>query len=385
MRLALYHPRGGYYAQPANPDPFTSRGDYYTSPAVHPAFGALLSAQLRRMWQLIGSPPQFTAVEVGAGSGILSQDIAAAAPAISPQFAAALRCVAIDRRAPPMPPDNPSPPAVPVQRLRAQTIPLRPIIGCIISNELIDALPVHRYQMRKGKPAEIFVTLTPQGAFAETLAPPSTPAIPEYIAALPSPQPEGARGEVRPDADAYIAAAAISLRAGFVITIDYGGSAQDLRARMPRGSVQTYYRHTEGSSPYQRVGRQDITAHADFTQLQAAGNRAGLTTAACATQADLLRSLGIDDLIQQARAARAQHSAAALRRLTDPAGLGAFKILIQQKPSPAFPPITDPAALTPPEPTLKTLPPTTPRHMPAAAANPYHHAAFAPPAFWHQP
>ncbi|MCH8869766.1 MAG: class I SAM-dependent methyltransferase, partial [Chloroflexi bacterium] len=53
MRLALYHSDGGYYSTPA---PFGESGDYYTGPAVHPAFGACIANQLHRMWELLDRP-----------------------------------------------------------------------------------------------------------------------------------------------------------------------------------------------------------------------------------------------------------------------------------------------------------------------------------------
>ena len=118
MRLALYHPADGYYTSAA---PFGAAGDYYTSPAAHPAFGALLCVQLYRMWQLIGEPPHFTAVELGAGNGLLAADIAAYAPSVSPQFASCLRYICIDRYAPAAPPAAATP-ASPT-RLRSDRIP----------------------------------------------------------------------------------------------------------------------------------------------------------------------------------------------------------------------------------------------------------------------
>ena len=69
MEAALYDPRGGYYTG-AGPD-----ADYYTSPAAHPAFGALVAVQLSRMWEALGRPGCFTAVEMGAGGGLLARDV----------------------------------------------------------------------------------------------------------------------------------------------------------------------------------------------------------------------------------------------------------------------------------------------------------------------
>ena len=70
MEMALYWPHGGYYSQ-AQRHP----GDYFTAPAAHPAFGALLSLQLEEMWRLLDRPASFTIVGQGAGSGLLARAI----------------------------------------------------------------------------------------------------------------------------------------------------------------------------------------------------------------------------------------------------------------------------------------------------------------------
>src|SRR5690606_32223537 len=71
MQMALYGP-GGYYSSGS---PVSASGDFFTAPAAHPAFGALIAVQLREMWQLLGMPETFTAVETGAGNGGLAADV----------------------------------------------------------------------------------------------------------------------------------------------------------------------------------------------------------------------------------------------------------------------------------------------------------------------
>ena len=46
METALYYPEGGYYT---TKKVVGGTGDYFTSPAAHPAFGALLALQLERI------------------------------------------------------------------------------------------------------------------------------------------------------------------------------------------------------------------------------------------------------------------------------------------------------------------------------------------------
>ena len=384
MRLALYHPTGGYYTSAA---PFGATGDYYTSPAAHPSFGALLCVQLHRMWQLIGEPPQFTAVELGAGEGLLAADITAYAPTISPKFASRLRYICIDRYAPAAVPQATASSLIAMDKLRSDRIPLSGVTGCIISNELVDAFPVHRFRIVDGQPLEIYVGLDASGDFCETLDAPSTPLLPARIRDLGFALPDGFRGEARLDGGAWMREVAQALAKGFVITIDYGHQSRELYSdRRRNGTLQTYYRHTQGNTPYRRIGRQDISAFVDFTLLQSEEHAAGLDTLAYTTQADLLNALGMDAMLRRARAmppSDPQRSAnlMAMRELVNPSGLGGFKALIQGKRvSASADQLIPPPALT------QTLRPPllTNRHMPLMQGR-YPQTSWETPSLWPPP
>ena len=88
MRAALYDPDGGYYAGGANH--VGADGDFYTAPAAHPAFGAMLALQLEQMWELLGKPHPMSIIEGGGGKGLLAVDILAYARSLDPEFVAAL-------------------------------------------------------------------------------------------------------------------------------------------------------------------------------------------------------------------------------------------------------------------------------------------------------
>ncbi|MBI2935053.1 MAG: SAM-dependent methyltransferase, partial [Chloroflexi bacterium] len=129
MEMALYYPGLGYYCQ--GKDRVGAGGDFYTSPSTHPVFGALLAIQVEQMWQLLGSPAAFTVVEFGAGKGLLARDIQAYLPCLHAGLAASLRYLSVERHCG-------SVPEVPAAAMPGE------ITGCILSNELVDALPVHR-------------------------------------------------------------------------------------------------------------------------------------------------------------------------------------------------------------------------------------------------
>ena len=52
MQACLYSPNGGFYS--ARGKGISSH--FGTSPASHPAFGALIARQLEQMWRLLGDP-----------------------------------------------------------------------------------------------------------------------------------------------------------------------------------------------------------------------------------------------------------------------------------------------------------------------------------------
>ena len=338
MEVALFAPETGYYASASH---LQDHGDYFTSPAAHPLFGTLLAIQLQQMWQLLDRPSPFTVVELGAGSGLLASQIAAPQPAVSREFASALRYVTVDRFAPPAAGGKEG--RADVSHVVSAGVPLRRLVGCILSNELLDAFPVHRFQVQDGRIREVFVTLAGE-EFAEVLDEPSTPRIAQRVTAAAHDLPEGFRGEVRLGLEPWVADAARALQRGFLLTVDYGDTARGLySADRAAGTVQCYYRHTVSANPYTRVGRQDITAHVDFSALMEAGVEHGLDTFGYTTQREFLANLGAGAFLQALdRMARAPGPDAprlpqavylanrmAIQELLRPEGLGGFRVLAQ--------------------------------------------------------
>ena len=92
--------------------------------------------------------------------------------------------------------------------------------------------------------------------------------------------PEGTRGEIGLRIGPWARQVAEIIERGFVLTIDYGYEMKELYSpKRSQGTLQTYYKHTSGSSPYQWIGRQDITAHVDFTTVIEEGRAVGTKAA----------------------------------------------------------------------------------------------------------
>lgn len=325
LRLVLYHPQEGYY--------FTQNPalDYETSPQVHPVFGAMVARQLADFWRLLGRPARFDVFEAGAGNGHLARDVLRALSLEEPALYEAVHYVVQEIVPSPL---RPPPPGLPQEKVAFATeMPGEASVeGCILSNELLDALPFHRVRRREGHLWELRVDFQ-RGRFVEVEALPGRE-IRDYFLALGLEPGEGCEAEVNLEAPAWIRRAAAALRRGYLLTLDYGYEAADLYAPWrKRGTLLTFYRHTAGEDPYARIGHQDITASVDFTTVARAGEEAGLRTLGLVTQADFLAALGIGELLAQQPAADQMEAYYALRRavleLTDVWGLGRIRVLFQ--------------------------------------------------------
>lgn len=343
MQEALYAPAVGYYRHGLPRVGF--QGDFYTSPEVHPAFGVCLARWLAWLWERMGRPEPFTVVEHGAGQGSLARQILAAAERLWPDFAQALRYLAVEvdgRRRPVLP--GSTAPAVSSGGQHAtdddeasQGAPgLAEFDGCVLSNELLDALPVHVVRREGNALQELYVGVA-HGNLVEQWGEPSTPRLAAYFEALGLRLPEGGRYEVNLAMLDWLAEASAPLTRGAVLTLDYGYAAADLyHPRRRHGTLLAFYRHTLSSDLLARVGEQDLTAHIDFTSLALEGERLGLRPCGWTTQAALLRGLGIEEVIRALPErglppAEERRNRRALLELLDADGLGRIRALFQAK------------------------------------------------------
>jgi len=336
MATALYHPKHGYYSTSAGA--MSRGGDYVTSPEVHPIFGTLVARQLFELWEAMSRPARFDIVEQGAGTGLLARDILRWAGR-EPDFAAAVRYRIVEISPALTRAQHDTLAELDLPDGAADWIDALPsgITGCVLSNELIDAFPVHRVVRRGGELREVYVTWR-DDRFADDLRPLSDDALRAYFDDLGIMPGEGCYAEVNLDAPRWIADVARAIDRGYALTFDYGYEAAQLYAPWRRdGTLLCFYRQSASSDPYQRIGKQDITGSVDFTTLRLAGERAGLRTVGMTDQADFLVRLGIGEGV----AAAAQEGAPqmeeyfARRRvvmdLIDPAKLGRVKVLLQGK------------------------------------------------------
>ena len=319
MEIALYGDHG-YYTK--SPDPGT---DYATSPQMHPAFGALIAGWVFKAWEALGEPEVFDVVEIGAGDGGLGSDVLDAVEGHG--FAGALRYRAYDI----------VPRGEPLEA--GELSSLEPIIGCVISNELLDAFPCHIFTVRGGAILESYVGLSEGGDLVYLDGDVSTREIPDRVEPFLSSLPDGYRGEVNLGIADWASTVTQILRRGYVLSIDYGYARQALYHPDRReGSLRCYRDHVLGQNPFRYVGQQDITAHVDFTAVDEALTKSGFERLVpLRTQRDFLFDLGIGEYIRQIREQLAQtrseqdsyqfmEELRSLNALVDPRGLGNFRV-----------------------------------------------------------
>jgi SAM-dependent MidA family methyltransferase len=347
MDWVLYHPQHGYYG--GGNAAIGAEGDFFTAASLGSDWGELLAEQFAEMWAVLGCPQPFSLVEVGAGQGQLAADILHHLQQHQPQLLAALDYTIVEqapalaaRQQERLQPWRDR--GVAIQWRSLEAIPPDSLTGCVFANEVADAMPVHRVTLEGGRLREIYVTTASgqNGPFAETSGELSTPRLAQYLRwvgiELPSPAyPDGYRTEVNLAALDWLQAIAERLHRGYVLIVDYGYSAQRYYSpQRHQGTLQCYTQHQRNAHPYAGIGRQDMTAHVDWTALQQQGEACRLATLGLTQQGPFLMALGLGDRLAALSDGNWDVSTAlrrrdALHQLIDPAGLGNFGVLIQTK------------------------------------------------------
>ena len=344
MELALYHPEHGYYT--AGRRVFGRQGDYFTSTDLHPAFGQALARQLEQMWRVLGAPAEFTVVEMGAGRGFLCLDILQHCAAAFPEFFEALAYI-IDEQSPALRHEQ-------QQRLDAAGLSNKVawrrlhdmdpgVTGVFLSNELVDAFPVRQVVMTEaglretcvaGQGGELMIT---QEAVADSQ-------LAAYLSDFGVELIPGQAAEINLAARAWLRTVSACLERGFVLTIDYGDTAERLYSpARAQGTLLCFHGHTASDNPLENIGKQDITAHVNFSDLIRTGRTLCLSCAGPIRQMMFLMHLGIQDLAaQHAQGLTSQQLLKhnfGIKNLISPDALGNHRVLIQYKGFDETPPL----------------------------------------------
>jgi len=338
MQAALYDPDYGYYnTERVKIGP---QGDYYTSSNVHPAFGALLARVFVQQWKELGLYPshQLTIVEIGAGTGRLACDVLNALRDQHPEAFQEVDYVIVES-SPQMCRRECELLAGFESRVHWRTLEelgRPPMEGTFFSNELIDALPVHRVRFERSGIEEQYVSIA-AGRLALSWAQPSTLELVNYLGRAGVKPAEGQIVEINLDAIEWLSKVSRALGRGFLITVDYGDLSPLLWAPDRRyGTLRSFYNHRLVDSPLERIGEQDMTASVNFTALLEYGPDFGLETLSYERQVAFLVRMGLIDMIAESAGTNPSRQELnewlALKNLFVPGGVSDnFRVLIQKK------------------------------------------------------
>ncbi len=270
MELCLYDPEAGYYRRGSKV--FGPGGDYYTSPYTHPLFAQILGDALAWYLSCLDADGPLDLIELGAGEGILGKGVLVRLENRHPRIFARVRYRSLE--------------------IGDDGLPER-IHGVVFSNELFDALPVHRVRVSQTELKEIFVRLGEP--IAEVEGELSDPRILEYMRLGFPRWREGDVYEANLRMVEILEDLDCRLQRGFVLTLDYGFEAPEYEAMARRdGTLLCYHRHRVHSDPYVNLGRQDLTSHVNFRVFRETARRLGWTNRPLRNQRQFLMKWGLE-------------------------------------------------------------------------------------------
>ena len=330
MHQVLYTPNLGYYS--AGSQQFGVDGDFITAPELTPLFGQTLANQCQQVMSHVEAPLLF---EFGAGSGQLCVDMLTHLEALH-CLPRAYHILEVSGH---------------LQRRQQELIhtkiphladkvkwlthwPTEPFNGVMIANEVLDAMPVHRFLKTKDQVLESYVSLDPKGALHEKFKPCVNPRLLTYVeAALPG-DLYPYQSEANLFIDDWFHECHRMLQRGAFFILDYGFPRHEYyHPDRDQGTLMCHYRHQAHTNPFLHLGEQDITAHVDFTHVAEAAHAAGFHVAGYTNQASFLLANGLLSLLTGVENEQAQiRSQQAVKQLLQPNEMGElFKVIALTK------------------------------------------------------
>jgi SAM-dependent MidA family methyltransferase len=361
MAAALYDEREGYYSR-SDLERWGRAGDYRTSPERSPLFAATFARYFVKLREELGGTDGLTLVEAGGGAGRFARGVLDTLRRDTPEVFDSIRYV-FDEAGP-----DPRARAAALLAPHAERVEFRGIRDLladtqdssartqhsagrtqhsarprgafvVFSNELLDALPVHRVVTRGGLLRELYVAEGEGGRFVWEEGEPSTPRLAEHFARFGMTPDEGPFAEVNLEAEEWIARAASLGGRGFVVTVDYGDDARGLLTSPHRrgGTLRAFSGHRFVDDLLASPGAQDLTTTVNWTQVVSAGEAAGLETVSLERLDSFLMKAGLLEQLERECALapdEAVRSALRLgaREMILPDGMAAsFQVLVQKK------------------------------------------------------
>ncbi|MFU8797331.1 MAG: class I SAM-dependent methyltransferase [Gammaproteobacteria bacterium] len=273
MELALYAPGLGYYS--AGLRKFGPGGDFVTAPEISPLFSRCIAKQCA---QISGD-----VLELGAGTGTMAAEILRH---YTPNHYYILEVSADLKQRQQETLKNYS-------NVTWLTGIPETFTGIILANEVLDALPVHRFRIHHHHILEAYVRWE-NDTFTWHYDTPTSPGLLEAVKELNL--ASDYESEIHLTIPPFINTLGTMLKKGVILFIDYGFSrAEYYHPQRNQGTLMCHYQHRSHPNPLILTGQQDITAHIDFTALGEAAIASGFHVKGYTTQAAFLLALGLLD------------------------------------------------------------------------------------------
>ncbi len=307
MDLALYHPRHGFYTcgqvRIGGDQP-----DFTTSAHISKLFGATLARLVVKADRALGSPDPFHLIEGGPGEGKLALDMLDTIKSDHPDLYSRLVYVpdeiseVLSTRRDELLADH----AQVVYRKNGQErgqqsgqesgpLPSRPVEGLYLSNELVDAFPVHIVEVDEGKLSELFIA-SEGDKLIEELRPLDNDEVRKAIENSGLALAGSWRMEVNLHINQWLHRVGALLSRGFLVTIDYGDPVEKLYGpQRPEGTIRGFRADRFAGGVLELPGETDITASVDFSTLITQGEVEGFGEHTLMNQRNLLFTLGITE------------------------------------------------------------------------------------------
>lgn len=332
MQLALYAPQYGYYQ--SNQAKFGRQGDFVTAPEITPLFGQTLALQCQTILTQLTSP---CVLEFGAGTGRLCIDILKQLAQLNclPTTYYILEVSGFLRHHQKTLFEQ----EIPEYLSRIQWLdswPTSPFSGVIIANEVLDAMPVHRFLRSSDNILESMIVWDEtQQACVEKFCASQDPTLIDYVTThIPSSYAPYC-SEVNLLLPGWFQACYQALEEGIILCFDYGFPRHEYYLpERNQGTIMCHYQHRAHPNPLIHIGEQDITAHVDFTHVAEAAHDAGFTVAGYTNQASFLVNAGMLSLLENSLQTPQQkaNSLQAVKKLLQPHEMGElFKVIALTK------------------------------------------------------
>ena len=329
MHGALYAPGLGYYAagntkfaEPNQDNPKQLAGDFVTAPQLTPLFGLTLANQIA---EILRQSDSLEILEFGAGSGALANDVMTAMQNLGVAVRYQILEVSADLKARQQ------------QRLAAWADRItwldrapEEFSGCIIANEVLDAMPVELFAWSaEGQLQQRGVIW--EGEQFEYQDRPANPALNDTVSQRMPALPDY-RSEINLQAESWIKSLGQWLKRGAAILIDYGFPQHEYyHPQRHRGTLMCHIQHLAHDNALVAPGLQDITAHVDFTAMAYAALATGLEVYGYTSQARFLLNAGLAEVMMKQDNPDARNQATmrvAVQKLTSEAEMGElFKVI----------------------------------------------------------